>query len=112
MKDCKNYEIFKFHYAVDMSIDDGAENWKRANEYTEFRLEMFDRFSGMTRRERWEKFGFDAREETTQLLEDTRGIIHTNQWRSSYWLVPKADTEAVEFFEKNKPDWVTKVSKI
>ncbi len=55
---------------------------------------------------------FDQFEIGMDMLYKKYNMYHEYHWRSLYFLVPHEQAELIEYFEKNKPSWVTNVKRI
>jgi hypothetical protein len=131
MTNCKNYTIYKFFFATKMNTEAGRkENWKRAQEYTDFKLKLINNFSpenfdelvkytffseGVLKKPRipykknWLLSQFDI---GMDMVKEKYGCKFECHWGSDYMAIPKIETELIKFFENNKPDWVKNVTKI
>ena len=133
MKNCKDFVVFKFYYATPMETDRQIKkNWKRAQEFVKFKKDLIDLFAGETHSQisenythyskknigqplkKWAYKGwmYDSYEIGIDMLKDNQGMQFEHQWKYLYIGVPKTNKKVLNFFEKNKPEWVTIVSKI
>ena len=130
------YKIYKFDFTYSKSKaseeKQTAVRWERANELTKFKQKMIDElnhenFNELRKYTLWaEPLGlkkeeyvsprnypvFDCFEIGLDMLNTKFGLLNEYHWNSLYFLVPLNQPDLINFFENNKPSWVTNVSKI
>lgn len=112
MKNCKNYKIYKFNYAISGNTDYmNRKRWIRANELTDFKIKLIDKFSCMSYQEWVSNHFLRSFEKSFEYFESIGFQIET-QWSSLYMGVPKDRTDIIEFIDNNSPNWTKVVKKI
>jgi hypothetical protein len=124
MKNCKNFKIFKFKYAIPVDTSkQRVESMRRANLMTNFKIKFIDAFA----EDLWETmlhkqykgdykdqpdYYLSPYERGLEQIENNHGTQWTIQSSSWYIAIPLANKKMIEFMDKNTPDYVTTVQKI
>lgn len=130
------YKIYKFDFTFSKSKASEEKQdkvrWERAQEMTAFKKKLIDElcdenFEALVKYTLWaEPLGveyveyksprnypaYDRFEIGMDMLNTKYGFKFESHWNHMYLFVPEDATAMLEFFEKNKPSWVTNVSKI
>jgi hypothetical protein len=130
------YKIYKFDFTFSKSRASEEKQhkvrWERAQELTKFKHKLIDElndedFNALVKYTDWAKplgiefveyksprnhYVSDRFEIGFDMLHTKFGMKAEYHWSSLYFFVPEDATVMIEFFEKNKPTWVTNVSKI
>jgi len=128
MKNCKNFKIYKFKFAYPNGSSERAykERWKRAKNLTAFQIKLINNFCSLNFMElgkhtfywkenripykkEWLTSPFEIGED---MLEEEMGMEFHYNWDQLYMAVPLTNLTLIDFFEQNKPNWVTTVKKI
>ena len=126
MKDCKNLKIYKFYYGTPMNNDEQiSENWRRAEDMNNFKRNLIDNFCqekyddlikytvwAKTRIQYSKPWLSDQMDIGIDMLSDIHSIKFEHHWGNMYIGVPLEKTAIINFFEANKPSWVTTVKRI
>lgn len=135
---CSNYKIYKFNVVITrMSQPDTSkisnERWQRAEAHTQFKIKLInalapENFEALLNR--YTPYGkalglkteeyisprnrhvFGAYEIGLDMLHTKYGLLQEHHWMYTYYLVPKDQQVLIDFFENNKPSWVTNVKRI
>ena len=130
------YKIYKFDFTFSKSKASEEKQdkvrWERAEEMTAFKKKLIDEmcdedFETLVKYTSWAKplgiehveyksprnhYVSDRFEIGFDMLHTKYGMKAEYHWNHLYLFVPQDATAMLEFFEKNKPSWVTNVSKI
>jgi len=135
MRKCKDYKIYKFNVVI--SKKEGIKNlskdrWARAQESTQFKIKLIntlapENFEALSKYTLFAKplglkmeeyvsprghYTSDAYEIGLDMLHTKYGLLMEHHWSYTYYFVPLNQPELLEFFENNKPSWVTNVKRI
>ena len=103
-----DFTIFKIRYYAD-GIDvvkgkfdgDDKQHWDRAQEYTRFFWEMFERVTGVEHKDWIRKYFFSSRECATEELHDKYDIIIPESEENYYWYIPNTMGDLIQWIKDN-----------
>ena len=113
MNKSKDYTIFKIRYYADginvrkgiFSNDDDKEqrqqHWDRAQEYTRFFWEMFEKSTGKSHKQYCMKYFLSSRECAIEELWADYDVLIPEAEEHYYWFIPKHMTELTEWIKDN-----------
>lgn len=113
MRKSKDFNIFKIRYYADginirkgiFSKKDDAEqtkqHWDRAQEYTKFFWEMFEKVTGKPHKQYCMKYFLSSSDCGVEELWADHDIFIPQSEESFYWFIPKHMTELTEWIKEN-----------
>lgn len=123
MINCKNFKIYKFKFAYPHGDGEKPtkERWRRGRELTTFKQILIDNFCSNNFQELCNKsidgtiykgYRISPFDTGVDMLQDEYGLHFGYYWDQLYIAVPISNLPLINFFEQNKPNWVTTVKKI